>query len=117
MSDHLQPGGPGGSTSQQDYGAPNPGTSTTEFGPPGMQPGGMEDLDREVREAMAAMDSADLAELCGQVPGSTPTSLPTDSESVAAGAELIGTVVGFSDDEVFLELTAGHWLKNSEFRS
>lgn len=51
---------------------------------------------------MAAMDSADLAELSGtDVPGAIPTDdIPAD------GSELTGTVVGVSEDEVFLEFDA-----------
>ena len=56
----------------------------------------MEEIEREVSEAMASMDSGDLAELGGG--GGITT-----SEEVAPGSELTGTVVGISDDEVFLE--------------
>jgi len=62
-----------------------PGSSLTE-------------VDREVEEAMAAMDAADLAELTGGG--------PVSSEGVEEGAELTGTVVNVSDDDVFLEFGA-----------
>jgi len=61
-----------------------------------------DDIDREVSEAMAAMDPADLAELSGGVmSGATPT-----GDVPEVGADLTGTVVGLSDDEVFLEFDA-----------
>jgi small subunit ribosomal protein S1 len=51
---------------------------------------------------MAAMDPVDLAELSGRVMSdATPTGDIPD-----AGAEMTGTVVGLSDDEVFLEFDA-----------
>jgi small subunit ribosomal protein S1 len=55
-------------------------------------------VDREVEEAMAAMDSTDLAELSGGG--------PVSSEGVAEGEELTGTVVNVSDDDIFLEFGA-----------
>ena len=60
----------------------------------------MEAIDREVAEAMGSMDPRDLAELCGEVMAADPG---TPSESVEPGAEMIGTVVGVSEDEVYLE--------------
>jgi small subunit ribosomal protein S1 len=54
---------------------------------------------------MASMAPEDLAELCGEV-GSSHGAIPTDAETVPPGKELTGTVVGFSDDEVFLEFDA-----------
>ncbi len=62
----------------------------------------MDEIDREVSEAMAAMDPADLAELSGGgIPGATPMGVVPEP-----GAELTGTVVGLDDDEVFLEFDA-----------
>ncbi len=57
----------------------------------------MADIDREVREAMASMTSVDPSVLYDEV---------STSESVAPGTVLTGTVVGLSDDEVFLEFSA-----------
>jgi small subunit ribosomal protein S1 len=51
-------------------------------------------LDREIADAMAEMAPADMAELSGDV---------TSDGRVAQGTELVGTVVGISDDDVFLE--------------
>jgi len=58
------------------------------------------DIDREVAEAMAGMAPADLAELRGEVVDSR------DGETIAPRTELVGTVVGLSDREVFLEFGA-----------
>ncbi len=65
-----------------------------------------EDIDREVRDAMAGMAPEDLAELCGEVATATVQTIPTDAETIPAGRELAGTIVGFSDDEIFLEFDA-----------
>ena len=51
-------------------------------------------IDREVAEAMAAMDPRDLAELSGGT---------MRGEGAAPGTELTGTVAGVSDDDVFVE--------------
>ena len=53
-----------------------------------------DDLAREVSEAMDSMDLSDLGELTGDLEG---------SETPEPGTELIGTVVGVSDDDVFLQ--------------
>jgi small subunit ribosomal protein S1 len=53
----------------------------------------MAEIDREVAEAMSAMAPGDLAELSGGVGGG----------EVAAGTELIGTVTGVTDDDVFVQ--------------
>lgn len=52
------------------------------------------DLDREVSEAMTSMELSDLDELSGDLEG---------SQTPEPGTELIGTVVGVSDDDVFLQ--------------
>ena len=57
----------------------------------------MDEIDREVREAMAAMTPSDLAELSGRTPHDA------GAEGFEPGTELIGTVVSVADDEVFLE--------------
>ncbi len=62
----------------------------------------MEEIDREVAEAMAAMDEQDLAELTGSLDVST-RGLVMEPDSVEPGEELTGTVVGVSGPEVFLE--------------
>lgn len=54
----------------------------------------MEEVEREVAEAMMAMSPTDAAELGGEVGG---------AHGAQPGTELIGTVVGVSDDDVFLE--------------
>lgn len=68
----------------------------------------MADIEREVSEAMAAMDPADLAELRGGV---------TDGGSVSTGSELVGTIAGITADEVFLEFgaKAGGVLPRAQF--
>lgn len=53
----------------------------------------MAEIDREVAEAMSAMAPGDLTELSGGVGGG----------EVAAGTELIGTVTGVTDDDVFVQ--------------
>jgi small subunit ribosomal protein S1 len=53
----------------------------------------MAEIDREVAEAMSAMAPGDLAELSGGSAGS----------EVAAGTELVGTVTGVTDDDVFVQ--------------
>ncbi len=60
------------------------------------------DLDQEVADAMAGMDPADLAELCGETPAGQAMDI-TPSEAVEPGTELVGTIVGVSEDEIFLE--------------
>lgn len=55
----------------------------------------MLEIDHEVEQAMSSMDPADLAELRGEVGGS--------SDSAAPGSELVGTVTGVTDDDVFLQ--------------
>ncbi len=57
----------------------------------------MEEIDREVAEAMAEMAPADLTEICGDM---------TSSEDATPGTELTGTIVGLSEDEAFLEFGA-----------
>ncbi len=57
----------------------------------------MAEIEREVSEAMASMDTGDLAELRGEV--------VTDN-AVNPGTELTGTIVGLSEDEAFLEFNA-----------
>lgn len=56
------------------------------------------EVDREVEEAMAAMDATDLAELSGGG--------PVSSEGVEEGTDLTGTVVNISEDDIFLEFGA-----------
>lgn len=85
-----------------------------------------DELDREVADAMSAMAPEDLAELSGDVVPDAARTVPTKTgeadqpkvkkpvltdrmESDPApepGAELIGTVVAVSDDDVFLEFSA-----------
>ncbi len=54
----------------------------------------MSELDREIADAFASMPPSDLAELSGVV-GS--------ADGAAAGTELIGTVTGVTEDDVFLQ--------------
>src|SRR3990172_10705848 len=54
----------------------------------------MEEIDREVAQAMAAMAPSDLAELGGEV--------GTD-DALSVGSELIGTVTGVTENDVFLQ--------------
>lgn len=63
-------------------------------------------LDAEIASAFAGMAAEDLAELCGQGPTPGGESTPTDASTVTAGTALVGTIVGLSDDEVFLEFDA-----------
>ncbi len=58
------------------------------------QSSSMADIDREVAEAMASMAPSDLAELRGEVAGTA---------SMEAGAELIATVTGVTEDDVFVQ--------------
>jgi len=60
------------------------------------------DVEREVAEAMAAMSPAELALLSGDVPVSARSG--TLPEQVEPGTEVTATVVGVTDDEVFLDL-------------
>ena len=73
---------------------------------PEAAPSAMEGIDHEVAEAMAAMDPADLAELCGEAAISQDTIPGLENESVAPGTELIGTVADGSGNEVILEFGA-----------
>jgi small subunit ribosomal protein S1 len=57
----------------------------------------MDELDREVREAMSGMAPRDLAELSGHVP------MDAGRDGFEPGTEMIGTVVSVSNDDVFLE--------------
>ncbi|UCE59261.1 MAG: S1 RNA-binding domain-containing protein [Phycisphaerales bacterium] len=69
---------------------------------PAPDPGNMDDIDREVAAAMDSMSPEDRAELSGEVV--VPQSIEVVSdEMMEPGAELIGTVAGVSDDEIFLE--------------
>lgn len=55
-------------------------------------------IDREVADAMAAMDSQDVAELGGMAaPGGE---MPASTEP---GTEIVGTVAGVGDEDVFIE--------------
>lgn len=60
----------------------------------------MEAIDREVAEAMASMDAADLADLGGGISSSDADLSP---EMLAPGTEITGTVASLTDDEVLLE--------------
>ena len=62
----------------------------------------MEEIDREVAEAMAEMDATDLAEFSEGIDTGTRGAV-IEAESVEPGSELTGTVVGVSGEEVFLE--------------
>ncbi|MFQ5590866.1 MAG: S1 RNA-binding domain-containing protein [Phycisphaerae bacterium] len=89
----------------------------------------MTDIEREVEEAMASMDPADQAELCGDVSidrrddtaghadvperdgagparGAVEMAIADMSERISPGAELTGTVAGVTNDDVFLEFGA-----------
>jgi len=55
----------------------------------------MSEIDREVEEAMSSMAPSDLAELRGEVSAS--------SGEAAPGSEVVGTVTGVTDDDVFLQ--------------
>lgn len=55
------------------------------------------DLDREVSEAMAALSAGGLSDKADNI---------TPAESIELGAELTGTIVGLSGDEVYLEFNA-----------
>lgn len=57
----------------------------------------MQEINREVEEAMASMDAADLAEITGG------HGAPTDVESMEPGSEIVGTVTGVNDEDVFLQ--------------
>lgn len=55
--------------------------------------GGMDEIDREVAEAMAEMAPGDLAELRGE----------TAVENLAPGADVIGTISGVTDNDIFVQ--------------
>ena len=57
----------------------------------------MQEINKEVEEAMASMDAADLAELTGGADKSA------SAEGAEPGAELVGTVTGVNDEDVFLQ--------------
>jgi small subunit ribosomal protein S1 len=73
--------------------------------PPDPLASATDDVEREVNEAMASMDPSDLTELCGEMPDDGAMDVTT-SDDVEPGSDMIGTVVGLSDDEVFLEFGA-----------
>ncbi len=55
----------------------------------------MDEIDREVADAMASMDPDDFSELSGGV--------TTEESNNTPGTELIGTVVAVNDDDIFLQ--------------
>lgn len=59
------------------------------------------DIDREVAEAMAAMSADELALLGAETAVTGPGAPP---EQIEPGTELTGTVVGVTQDDVFLDL-------------
>ncbi len=77
--------------------------AATEPNTPGRRPAPpdngstMDEIDREVREAMAGMDASDLADLSGGV------SMDQGRDSLEPGSEVIGTVVSVGNDDIFLE--------------
>ncbi|MBI4718657.1 MAG: S1 RNA-binding domain-containing protein [Planctomycetes bacterium] len=95
MSDELFPG-----RSASQEGAVPPPSPETPAPPADLADAAtaMRELDREVAEAMASMAPADLAELHGEA--------MTPALSLQPGAELVGTVVGVSNDGIFLEFDA-----------
>ncbi len=104
MSDILESGGQAESSVNSD--APPPTSQRDASSPMMPEPTpSPDDVEREVAEAMASMDPADLADLCGDVPGGDTREVTT-SDAVQVGTELIGAVAGVSDDEVFLEFGA-----------
>jgi small subunit ribosomal protein S1 len=105
MSDVLETGGEGEgpmndgalpATPKADV--PSPAMPETNAPP-------LDDIEREVAEAMASMDPVDLAEICGEIP-IDDAAAPSDGDAVEPGTELTGTVAGVSDDEVLLEFSA-----------
>ena len=100
MSDVVEPGGPW--EIPED---PSPPMSSSDEGlsiPPSTEPRRpeMDTIDREVAEALGSMDAQDLAELCGET---VPSDACAAGETIEPGTKLIGTVVGMSEDEVYLE--------------
>lgn len=71
-----------------------PGSPHPDDGLPAREAMTSADIDREVEVAMASMSRADLAELRGEA--------GADGD-VSPGTELTGTVVGVSNDDVFLQ--------------
>lgn len=57
----------------------------------------MQEINKEVEDAMASMDAADFAELTG---GSGKS---TDAEALEPGSEVVGTVTGVNEEDVFLQ--------------
>lgn len=61
-----------------------------------------ENIEQEVAEAMAGMSSEDLAELTGGAGAPAPP--PQSPESIATGSDMVGTIVGVTEEDVFLDL-------------
>ena len=100
MSDIVEPSGQSDTPAEQ----PAPPLAPDEGAAPPPSPESRSSetdaIDREVAEAMGSMDAGDLAELCGDL---APDGSETSSDSVEPGTKLTGTVVGMSEDEVYLE--------------
>lgn len=86
-------------TTQDAIDDPPPTATPPTVAEPETEPD-MAAIDREVADAMAGMDSADLAELGAGITQADPG---LTADSVEPGTELTGTVVGISGDDVFLE--------------
>ncbi|MBU0718675.1 MAG: S1 RNA-binding domain-containing protein [Planctomycetes bacterium] len=99
MSDVLDPGGQPDIPQSRPVSNPTPDQETLGSGAESASPS-MAAIDREVAEAMASMDANDLKELCGEMAG---VDAGTQGETLEPNTELVGTVVGVSEDDVHLE--------------
>ena len=88
---HAQPS----STPSRESAPAHDSVTTDEFADPSGP--SMDEIDREVAAAMEEMDASDRAEL------SSGRSGTVTGDSVEPGAEMTGTVVGVSGDEIFVE--------------
>lgn len=100
MSDVVEPGGPAETPVDRSASMPSSEEGASIPVSPEPRPSEMDAIDREVAEAMGSMDPQDMAELCGEVASGDPGG---SSDSVEPGSKLTGTVVGVSENEVYLE--------------
>jgi small subunit ribosomal protein S1 len=94
MSSHPDSDRPVGSAPQKSDGGDGRSEPIDAYAGQANNPS-MSEIDREVEQAMSSMDAADLAELRGEVGGSADAGAP--------GSELVGTVTGVTDNDVFLQ--------------
>lgn len=94
---------PNAFTSSSESSSENLSSPPAGSPPPPDRSSSMAEIDREVAEAMASMDAADLADLTGG-PAPNRGRHGATVDEVAPGTELTGTVCGVTEDDVFLQL-------------